>query len=426
VYHSQKNKEYPLKGGNTISVIGGAGHVGLPLCLTLAKHGFHVYGIDTNQESNDAIMRGTLPFKEEMGKEYLDEALSQGTLYMTNDTSVMQESKIVVITLGTPLDKNLNPWISDLIQTIIENSRYFSSGQLIILRSTVYPGTTEAVKRILEKGDRFTVGKDILLVYAPERVVQGKSIMEIQELPQLIGTFDDNSYQVAEEFFKSFIKAECLRLSPVEAELGKLFCNMYRYVNFALANEFYLISDLYKANIHNIIDSCNYKYPRMNIPRPGPNVAGPCLFKDGWFLLERLPFNEIISASFKINEGMPMQIVTRIEQMTSITKATILGVTFKAGSDDTRNSLSLKLKNQLLRNGYEVILVDPNVIGYQSIKEIEGSDVVILMTPHEEFKDFNSIKRIVANDNCLFVDIWGFWDSMKYKSQNGFFFGKDV
>ena len=412
--------------GKVVSVLGGGGHVGLPFCLVLANCGYKVFGIDINEAVNKTVAEGKLPYIEEQGEEYLGNALRKKMLIMTSDASKIKESDIVAITLGTPVDDNLNPRISSLTQIIEGNNYFFTKNQLIILRSTVFPGTTEIIRRLLEKSTGFVVGQDIFLVYAPERVAQGKAIEELQRLPQLIGAFDDKSYKLAEEFFSTFLEDKCFKLSPVEAELGKLVTNMARYVEFALANEFYLIAESFGANIHKIIDACNYNYPRLNLPVPGPNVGGPCLYKDGWFLLERFPFNEIISTAFRINEGMTMQIASKLEQFPRIKKVAILGMTFKAGSDDIRNSLSFKLKKQLERNDYELVLVDPYLEGYSDIKNMQGSDAVILMTPHKEFSNLQAIIDLVANDECLYVDIWGFWERMKYQSRNGYFFGMEA
>jgi len=409
-----------------VSVVGGAGHVGLPLCLVLANLGYYVYGIDINEACNRIIMEGKLPFIEEEGEQYLKTALENEKLFMTSDDSKIEESDIVIIVIGTPIDDNLNPSISMLTQMVKESSRYFKKGQLLILRSTVSPGTTELIRRLVEKNTSYLVGEDIFLAYAPERVAEGKAIKELQVFPQLIGTFDDKSYQLAEEFFSSFFQDKCFRMTPIEAELGKLITNMARYVNFALANEFYLIAESFGANIHRVIDACNYHYPRLNLPVPGPNVGGPCLYKDGWFLLERIPFSEMISTAFRINEGMPMQIASKLGQFPQIKKVTILGMTFKAGSDDIRNSLSFKLKKQLERNDYELVLVDPFLEDYRDMERIKGSNAVVLMTPHGEFGDFESIMNLVASDECLYVDIWGFWEKMKYKSRSGYFFGKEA
>ena len=212
----------------------------------------------------------------------------------------------------------------------------------------------------------------------------------------------------------------------MEAEIGKLITNMARYVRFALVNEFYLIADSFGANIHKIIDACNYHYPRLDIPAPGPNVGGPCLYKDGFFLLERIPFSGMISTAFKINEGMTMQIVQKLEQLPHFKKAAILGLTFKPGSDDTRNSLSFKLIKQLERSDVSLALVDPHLEEYRDMKKIKGSDAVVLMTPHQEFRDLENIVNLVGNDECIYVDIWGFWQEMKYRSKNGCFFGREV
>jgi len=409
-----------------VSVIGGAGHVGLPFCLVLANHGYQVYGIDVNESAIKLIMEGTLPFIEEEGDRYLKNALGKGRLIMTSDTSKIKESDIVIIVLSTPVDENLNPRISTLTQMVNDNSHYFKKGHLVILRSTVFPGATELIKQLIENNTGYSVGQDIFLVYAPERVVQGNAIKELQALPQLIGAFDDKSSQAAEEFFLTFLHDRCFKMSPVEAELGKLITNVSRYVEFALANEFYLIAESFGANIHKIIDACNYNYPRLNLPIPGPNVGGPCLYKDGFFLLERVPFNEIISAAFRINEGMTMQIVSKLEHFPHTRKVTILGMTYKPGSDDTRNSLSFKLKKQLERNAYEVVLVDPFLESYKDVGRMRGSDAVILMTSHKEFSNLQVILDVVDNDECLYVDIWGFWEKMKYKSRNGYFFGKEA
>jgi len=414
------NKDKP------VSVIGGAGHVGLGLCLVLANNGYKVYGIDINEKANDLIMRGVMPFFEEEGEEYLNRALASDNLLMTSDLSRVQESEVIIIVLGTPIDRNLNPDLTPLSNLIKDLVKYLCKGQLIILRSTVSPGTTGQIKTLLENRSGFKVGRDIFMVFAPERVLQGRAIKEIVCLPQLIGAFDEESYTRAEAFFSTFVKNRCFKLSPIEAEIGKLITNMTRYVHFALVNEYYLIADSFGANIHKIIDACNYDFPRLNLPTPGLNVGGPCLFKDGYFLLERIPFPELILVSFKINESMPLYVVRKIQEYEHVKKVAILGMTFKANSDDTRNSLSFKLKRRLLDNNYELVLVEPNLPGYDPLEKIENSDCVILMTPHRQFKDLRRIISLVKNKDCLFVDIWGFWDQMRGRSRNGFFFAKEV
>ena len=160
--------------------------------------------------------------------------------------------------------------------------------QLIVLRSTVSPGTTEVIAKHIEREHGWTEGIDYFLVFCPERVVQGKSIIETTKLPQLVGASNDFSFNAAKDFFKTFITNEIFRLTPREAEIGKLMTNMYRYVTFAFANEFWMIGEKHGINIDKVIEACNYDYPRMAVPHPGPNVGGPCLFKDGKFLLTEI------------------------------------------------------------------------------------------------------------------------------------------
>jgi UDP-N-acetyl-D-mannosaminuronic acid dehydrogenase len=409
-----------------VSVVGGAGHVGLPFCLILANNGYKVHGIDINESMNKLIMQGSSPFTENNVEQYLNNALGKRLLFMSSDFSKISESDVVVIVLGTPVDDNLNPSTSALLEMFDDNSKFFRKNQLIVLRSTVSPGTTELIKKRIERNTGYIIGNDIFLVYAPERVLQGKAIEELQSLPQPIGAFDDKSYLLAEEFFLTFLRDKCFKMTCIEAELGKLIANMTRYVNFALANEYYLIAESFGANIHKVIDVFNYHYPRLNLPSPGPNVGGPCLYKDGWFIVERIPFNELISTAFRVNEGMTMQIVSKLEKISNIKKVTILGLAFKPGSDDTRNSLSFKLNKQLKRNDYDITLIDPFVENCTDITRIQNSDAIVLMTPHKEFGDLRAILDMVANDNCVYVDIWGFWKEMKYKSNGGYFFGREA
>lgn len=409
-----------------VSVIGGGGHVGLGMCLVLAHAGHFVYGIDIDEKKNCLINSGKMPFIEKLGQEYLNQALDKKRLVMLSDLAVVKDSQVIVVVLSTPIDENLNPVITPLRELFVQISPLLEVGQTIILRSTVSPGTTDLVKKLIEKNTGLSVGKDIYLAYAPERVAQGEAILELPDLPQLIGAFDEASYAKVSAFFKSFINAECFSLTPLEAEVAKLVTNMTRYVTFALVNEYHLIGDILGVNINKIIDACNKDYPRLNLPSPGPNVGGPCLYKDGWFLIERIPYQELISTAFRINEGMPMQILQKLRQYPHIEKVTVLGMTYKANSDDIRNSLSFKLKKQLDALGYVPVLIDPFLEDRDPLDAMADSDAVVLMTPHHQFKDLAKLMEIVSNDECLYVDIWGFWSVMRHRSQNGYFFGKEV
>ena len=404
-----------------VAVIGAAGHVGLPLALVLADQGNDVLGIDINESAVEEINGGSMPFYEEGADTLLKKSLISGNFRMTTDLSRVEKSDVIVIILGTPVDENFNPILSGLVRLIDNLCPFLHRGQKIILRSTVSPGTTDRVKKTIEKKTGLVEGEDFDLVYAPERVLQGKAISEIKHLPHIIGAYSEESFERIGGFFDTFSDASRHHVKPVEAEIGKLITNMTRYVNFALANEFHMIADLHGANVNRIIDVCNDDYPRLHLPGPGPNVGGPCLFKDGWFLIEKVPFNDLIVTSFRINEGMPAQIVTKLEKDESIESVAILGMAFKANSDDTRNSVSFKLKKQLEFRGYDVRCVDPHVPGYDDWSALEGVDALVLMTPHKEFADLAGVMQRVKNPEALVVDIWGFWDEMRYRSNNGYF-----
>jgi UDP-N-acetyl-D-mannosaminuronic acid dehydrogenase len=404
-----------------VSVVGAAGHVGLPLSLVLAESGHDVFGIDINAVANSAIMQGRMPHREEGAQALLAKVLASGRLTMTERTDVIRESDVVVVVIGTPIDENLNPRLDHLFH-FFEQVRAHFKNQLIVLRSTVSPGTTDALRKAIRADD----GSGLNLVFGPERVLQGKSIHEIKSLPQIIGAYSEPAYQRARAFFQTFNRSETFFLPPIEAELGKLITNMARYVGFALANEFHLICQSFGANACRIIDACNKDYPRLNLPVPGPNVGGPCLQKDGWFLIDRIPFADLISSAFRINEGMTMQVIQNLAGRIKGRKVAILGMTFKADSDDTRNSLAFKLRRQLQFMGFHPVCVEPHVNGFQTVDDLKGCAAVILMAPHHEFSDLKSIVKVVDNPACWFADLWGFWPDMRYRSRNGYFESKEV
>ena len=410
-----------------VAVIGAAGHVGLPLALVLADHGNQAVGIDSNGAAVEQINGGEMPFYEEGADELLERCLEGGRFRMTTDLAEVREADVIVIILGTPVDENFNPVLGGLLKLVDELSPLLRKGQQVILRSTVSPGTTDRVRKTIEKKTGMKEGEDFDLVYAPERVLQGKAISEIQHLPHVIGAYGEESFERIGRFFETFSGGVRRHfVTPVEAEIGKLITNMTRYVGFALANEYHMIADLYGANINKVIDACNDGYPRLDLPTPGPNVGGPCLFKDGWFLVEKVPFNDLIVTSFRINEGMPAHVVGKLEADDSIETVAILGMAFKANNDDTRNSVSFKLKKQLEFRGYDVRCYDPHVAGYGDPSVLSGADAIVLMSPHREFKDLGAVMEHVGNTGALVVDIWGFWDEMRHASRNGYFYYKET
>jgi UDP-N-acetyl-D-mannosaminuronic acid dehydrogenase len=389
-----------------VAVIGAGGHVGFPFACVIANAGHTVYGIDINQTAVDALNQGIVPYVEEGAEGILHDNLSKERLLFTTDFDFIKDADVVAIMIGTPVDGEGNARLDDLFNFLDVNLiPRMKNGQLIVLRSTVSPGTTEVLRKHINNTKQWQEGIDYHLVFCPERVVQGKSIIETTKLPQIVGAFGEHSYSAAYNFFSTFITNEIFPLSPKEAELGKLMTNMYRYVTFAFANEMWMIGEKHGVNIDRVIDACNYDYPRMDVPHPGPNVGGPCLFKDGRFLLSDIPFGDLINTSFLINEGMPDYVFNRIKDINpQISKVLILGATFKKDCDDTRNSLSFKMKKVCKKHGVESWIADPFVIVDDVMPATTEYDAVIVMTPHTD-TDISWPLEQFRND-CIIADIW--------------------
>lgn len=400
-----------------VAVIGAGGHVGFPFSCVVANAGHMVYGIDLDGKLTQELNKGVVPYLEEGAGPVLHKNIESGNLFFTVDYDYIKEVDVVAIMIGTPVDGEGNARLDDLFNFVDDTLiPRMSKHQLIVLRSTVSPGTTEVLKKHIERKHGWVEGLDYFLVFCPERVVQGKSIIETGKLPQLVGAFNDFSFKAAKDFFKTFITNEIFQLTPKEAEVGKLMTNMYRYVSFAFANEFWMIGEKHGINIDKVIDACNYDYPRMAVPHPGPNVGGPCLFKDGKFLLSDIPFGDLINTSFLINEGMPDYIFNRIREINpDIEKVLILGATFKKGCDDIRNSLSFKMRKVCKKHGVESFMVDPLHIEDLQIPKESKFDAVIVMTPHDEFTDPNEMNYKVSafRKDCIVVDLWKMFPESK-------------
>lgn len=410
-----------------VTVVGAGGHVGLPFSLVVANAGHKVFGYDINEKIVNMLNEGEVPYMEYGAETLLREQLDKNNIEFTCSPRHISESDVVAIMLGTPVDAENNPRLDDLFDFVdnILISR-MKKNCLIILRSTVAPGTTDVIRDRIENKlgyESWKEGRDFYLVFCPERVLQTKGIEETSKLPQLIGSFNEISANVAIKFFESFVENELLSLTPREAEVAKLLTNMWRYVSFAFANEMWMIAGKQNVDIHKVISAANYDYKRMSVPLPGPNVGGPCLFKDGRFLLQDVPFVDLIQTSFVINEGMPDYIFNKIKELQPNVKTVlILGAAFKANCDDTRNSLSFKMRKVCRKHGVESWIWDPFVPLHENEKKrfetAEEYDAVIVMTPHSgmEFSwPITSFRK-----DCIMADVWKFYEDSK-KSKSGIY-----
>ena len=383
-----------------ICVVGGAGHVGVPLALVLADSGFKTLILDINQEAMEIMAAGQLPFLEEGGPELLKKVLATGRLDFSSEPKQIAQAEFVVLTIGTPIDEFHNPNLSLLIRCLDEWMPYLRDDQTIILRSTVAPGTTAYIDSYLKRH-----GKKTLLAFCPERVVQGKGIEEIRALPQLVSGTSPQSVANATKLF-SKIAPEIVTMTPLEAEFAKLLCNAFRYIQFAATNQLYMMVETAGLDYSNLLEKMKRGYPRMGaIPGPG-FAAGPCLMKDTMQLFAFEKHNFILGqVAMTINEGVPNFIVERLaaEFDLSTTRVGILGMAFKAESDDIRDSLSYKLGKLLRFHQAHVFYsdeyaTDPTFISKEEL--VDTSDVIIVGVPHEGYRGLSIPAHVKV------VDLW--------------------
>jgi UDP-N-acetyl-D-mannosaminuronic acid dehydrogenase len=357
-----------------------------------------------------------MPFMEE-GSDLLKKYVNKNFV-PTISYDVIKSSDILILTLGTPIDENMNPVLDQINDALSKIIPQLKKKQLIILRSTVSPETTIYVKDTIELKTDFKVGKDIFLAFCPERIAEGKSITETKTIPQIVGGVDNISTKKATGFF-SELKVKTLPTDSTSAELAKLFTNMYRYINFAISNEFMVVAENFNRNIHEITELVNKDYKRGGLALPGL-TGGPCLFKDGFFLVNDNPYSDLITTSWKINEAIPLFLVKKLKLETNLRnkKVTILGVAFKPEIDDTRESLSFKIRKALLREHAKVILSDPYVKEYelQEIesdykKAIDNADIIIVATKHNLYKKNKDLILKSIKKNSYIVDVWNVFET---------------
>lgn len=394
---SQESEE--LTAQRKIAIVGGCGHVGLPLGVSLAKVGTRITLLDINPEAIERVKNGRFPFLEKDGDVHLSEALANG-MKVTDEPEALRGCDTVIFVVGTPVDEHLNPRISDLLDTVKTYGPYLSKNTLIIMRSTLYPGTMDYLQRYLKEQDL-----DFQLAFCPERVAQGFALEEIQDLPQIVSAFADSAFERAASLFSS-IAPSLVRLAPMEAEMAKLMTNSWRYVEFAIANQFYIMAEKAGIDFHRVYGAIRYNYPRAKGFKAPGFTAGPCLFKDTMQLSSFFDhqFN-LGHAAMLVNEGLASFVVQMAENRLTGSlqgkKIGLLGMTFKANSDDTRESLSFRVKKLLVFNGAEVKCHDPYLADSASIDDILQCDCIILTTPHNEYRDLNFKQPL--------IDVWGYY-----------------
>jgi UDP-N-acetyl-D-mannosaminuronic acid dehydrogenase len=382
-----------------VVVIGGCGHVGLPLAIAFADRGAQVAVYDVNPAAVELVASGRMPFAEQGAGPLLERAVAQGRLVASGDPAIVGSAGHVVVVIGTPVDEHLNPDQQAIPRALAGCAEYLRDGQLLILRSTVYPEVTALVEKMIAR-----LGCRIDVAFCPERIAEGKAMTELFELPQIISARREAAFERAGALF-GLLTARQVRMTPEEAELAKLFTNVWRYVKFATANQFYMIANDRGLDFEKIRQGLILDYPRAaDLPAAG-FAAGPCLLKD---TMQLAAFNNnnfaIGHTAMAINEGLPLYLVDRLRRRYDLESMAvgILGMAFKGGSDDIRSSLAYKLKRILAFTTETVYCSDPYVATDASLLPLDDvvakSDLLIIAAPHPEYASLATAKPV--------VDIW--------------------
>lgn len=384
-----------------IAVVGGAGHVGLPLSLLFVKKGYPVTLIDNNEEKIEMLKRGEFPFLEKGGSELLQE-VKDGSITLTTEHKLISNCVVIILTVGTPVDEHLNPLFSPVFEVIDQIKPYLRDGQILVLRSTLFPGMSEKIYSSLRAD-----GINVSVSFCPERIAQGKALSELEQIPQIVSASDPETLKIIHSLFSS-ITSTIIELSMTEAELAKLFSNAWRYIKFAVSNQFYMIAEEKGLNFSRIRDAMMYNYERAkDFPTPG-FAAGPCLFKDTMQLASYNRQNFALGhAAMLINETLPDFLIEKVKAKHSLEGKSvgILGMAFKANNDDKRESLAFKLRKLLQYEGATVLCTDPFIKEEDFVpveKVLEVCEIIFIGCPHSVYRD-------IQFKNHRIIDCWDFY-----------------
>jgi dTDP-alpha-D-glucose dehydrogenase len=414
----------------------GLGHVGLPLAAKIASLDRTVLGLDTDSEIISCLRKGNSPFYESGLSDLLRSSKVKSNFRLTESWSDVSVTKVVIITVGTPVSATGNPILTFLEECTRLLGAALKPGQLLIYRSTMPPGTlNKKIMPLLEDVSGLKTGRDFKLAYCPERLVEGVALRELMTIPHIISGVDEVSMKSAVEFFES-LGCPCVPVSqPEVAEMAKIMDNVYRDTNIALANEFSIACEELGIDVMESIIAANTS-PRTKILIPGCGVGGSCLNKDPYVLLSSAKNSarlRVIKASRQTNESMPELFVSFIEKHLSPDSNKIvclLGLSFKSGTDDIRSTVTIPIGNALMEKGYKIRVFDPLVSlevastllpGAQIVENlneaIRNSSALVICADHSEFRnlDLDKVKERAAS-TCLIVDGRNILDPIKVSS----------
>ena len=385
---------------NFVCIVGGTGHIGTPLGLALSSKGYNVILIDKNKENIKKINHGIMPFIEEGCAKLLKKMILKRKIFATLDLNEVKKCKYIIVCLGTPINKKFEPNLKNFISFFYSLKKYLNRNHIVIIRSSIYPGICNKVFNIIKSYCKN-------LSYCPERIAQGKSLQELPKISQIVSGKNTKSILESGKIFKK-ICGKILYTKIIEAELIKLFSNTYRFINFSISNQFYMMCKNQGLDFFKIRNLMRDNYKRnANIPSAG-FTAGPCLLKDTMQLSSFYNHKfSLLHSAKSINENLPIFIIKKLSEKYDLRKKIvgILGLSFKAENDDIRDSLSIKLLNYLKSKKIRTLQSDEYYKDKNNIDKnllVKKSDIIIVSTPHEAYKNLKINKKKVL------IDIWGF------------------
>ena len=389
---------------NKICIIGGGGHVGLPLGLMLAKKNYEIFLLEKNKKLINLIKKKKYPYKEIYGQKYLDEICEKKKLNISSKISDIKHYNVLIICIGTPIKKNLKPDIKYFLDIFFKIKKFINKDHHIIIRSSVYPKIIDKIRNVLKTNN---------ISYCPERIVQGESLIELTKLPQIVAGYNKETIKLSSKIFKKITK-KIIFCSMLEAEFIKLFTNAYRYIHFSIANQFYLICKTYNINFFKLRKKMMLNYSRMQSFPSSGITAGPCLLKDTMqlnsFSKEKFLLGK---AAMRINDNLPIHIYKNLKKKIDIKNKIvgILGLSFKAESDDIRDSVSIKFIEYLKKKKIKYLSSDPYYKNnkVQTVNHvIKNSDIIFLLTPHKQYKN------IFIPENKIYINVWNSNKKIKF------------
>jgi UDP-N-acetyl-D-mannosaminuronic acid dehydrogenase len=393
-----------------VSVIG-IGRVGLPLALCFADRGLKVLGIDRDLARLDAVRAGQMPFDEPGTQEMLERVLDAGNFEVSDKVADAGRARDIVLTLGTPSFSHIEIDMTQIRSALDDLMPTLRPGHAVMLRSTVAPGTTEFVAGYIEQHSGLRADEDIFVVHCPERIVGGSFIEEIDSLPCIVGGTGAASTERGAELFGVF-NPPVYRTTAVQAELAKIWANIFRYTSFALPNLLMMDCERYGANVFDVIELINRDYPRGGMASPGL-TAGTCLRKDFAFSEERSNAPGMLLAVSRVNESVPRFLVDGIRARLGTLRGrrvAVLGLAFKRDSDDLRDSLSPKLVRLLERELALVSVCDPysESVTLPLADAVRDAEVIVVATNHSDFETAESRRQMseLSATGCMLVDPW--------------------